>query len=352
MGLKEIRRNIDILDSKILKAINDRMEQALLASKYKTQVEDQERENELLGRIRKNLGRLIDPDYCEKLYLDILDKSKFLQRQNFKLIGFQGDHGAYSEAASKHWDSSHVPVPCRDFADVFDGVSSGKFDYGMVPVENTLGGVVGQVDDLLINTDLNVVGAIDFPVHHCLLTLPGTDYRDIRVVYSHAQALAQCRSFLSRNKLELSPYYDTAGAARWLIEEQQSGSAAIASKLAAELYNLEVIKENIEDVATNSTRFFIVSKEENKNGGAKGSIIFSTEHKAGALFKVLEYFAKAEMNLTRIESVPSTPGDFAFFIDFVAEDREDEAREILEKISKMTTDFKILGFYNERRVVE
>ena len=350
MSLKKIRENIDFLDSKILKLLNDRMESALMAKKFKPRIEDSEREKELLSRIRRKSAGLINAEFMEKIYREILKESKNLQQNEYKLIAFQGEHGAYGEVASRQWDSDLIPMPCNEFVDVFEGVKSGSHDYGIVPVENTLGGVVGQVNELFINTDLNVVGAVDLPVHHCLLALPGTDHREIHSVYSHSQALAQCRHFLARNKLEPVPYYDTAGAAKMLAERRPKASAAIASSLAADLYDLEVIKEAIEDLNRNMTRFLVLSKEENREEGDKCSIIFATEHKAGTLFRVLEVFAKENINLTRIESVPNEPGNYAFFLDFMGSSKEERVLEALKEVEKITADFRLLGCYKERKV--
>ena len=285
-----------------------------------------------------------------RIYIEILKESKNLQQNEYKLIAFQGEHGAYGEVASREWDGELIPMPCNEFVDVFDGVKSGSHDYGIVPVENTLGGVVGQVNELFINTDLNVVGAIDLPVHHCLLALPGTDHREIHSVYSHSQALAQCRHFLARNKLEPVPYYDTAGAAKMLAESRPKASAAIASKLASELYDLEVIKEDVEDLDRNMTRFLVLSKEESREEGDKCSIIFATEHKAGTLFRVLEVFAEKNINLTRIESVPNEPGNYAFFLDLMGSSGEERVINALKEVEEITANFRLLGCYKEREV--
>ncbi len=351
MNLKEIRKKIDLLDSKILKLLNDRMEQGLMAKKFKPRTEDTEREKEILNRIRTNSRGLIHAEFIENIYIEIIKESKILQRRDYKLIGFQGEHGAFSEVASKEWDGELIPVSCSKFADVFEGVESGPYDYGIVPVENTLGGVVGEVNELLINTMLHVVGAIELPIHLCFLALPGTDHREIRTVYSHPQALAQCLRFLARNKLEPVEYNDTAGAARMLAEKQLKTSAAIASKLSAELYGLETIKEDIEDLERNMTRFLVLSKKENREWGNKCSIIFSTEHKAGTLFSVLEVFARENINLTRIESIPNEPGNYAFFLDFIGSNKNDKVLKALEKVKKITSNFKLIGCYKERKVV-
>jgi prephenate dehydratase/chorismate mutase/prephenate dehydratase len=349
MNLETIRKNIDLLDSEILKLLKDRMEQ--LTKKFKSQIEDSQRENEVIERIRNNSTGLIDADFIEKIYIEIIEESKNLQQNDWELFAFQGEHGAYSEVASRKWNSDFIPIPCREFADVFEGVKNGIYDFGIVPVENTLGGVVGQVNELLINTDLNFVGAVELPIHLCLLALPETDHREIHAVYSHPQALAQCRQFLARNKLDPIQYQDTAGAAKMLMETRPKASAAIASKLSAELYNLEILKENIEDLDRNLTRFIVLSREKNPEEGDKCSVIFSTEHKAGTLFRVLEVFAKNNINLTRIESIPDEPGNYAFFVDFVGSNKDKNVVEALDELKEITRNFRLMGCYKERKVI-
>jgi len=351
MNLKKIRENVELLDFKILKLLNDRMELALMAKRFKSQIEDKEREKELLEKIRRNSTRLINGEFIERIYIEIIEQSKNLQRKDYNLIAFQGEHGAYGEVASREWNSDLIPIPCSESAEVLEGVETGLYGYGVLPVENTLGGVVGQVNELLINTDLNVVGAVELPIHLCLLTLPGTDHREIRAVYSDSQALAQCRHFLARNKLEPVQYYDAAGAAKMLAEKAPKASAAIASELSAELYNLEVIKEDIEDLDRNMTRFLVLSKEGNTEEGDKCSIIFSTEHKAGTLFRVLEVFARQDINLTRIESISHEPGNYAFFMDFMGSERDDKVVRALEEVEKITSSLRLMGCYKEKKVV-
>ena len=148
MSLMQIRKRIDHIDSKILKLLNDRMELVLMAKKFKSQIEDRQREKEVFERIRKNLTGLINAEFIEKIYTEIIKESKEVQRQDYKLIAFQGEHGAYCEVATREWNSDLITVPCSEFADVFEGVESGVYDYGIVPVENTLGGSVEQVNRL------------------------------------------------------------------------------------------------------------------------------------------------------------------------------------------------------------
>lgn len=353
MNLKDVRKKIDLIDSQILKLLNDRTEYALISKKFKKEIQDDEREKQILERIARKSSSLINKISIAKIYDLILKDSKLSQEKNHKLIGFQGAHGAYSEIAAKAWQEECISIPCIAFADVFSGVEDGYFDYGVVPVENTLGGVLGDVNQLLINTNLKVVGAMDLDVHHCLLALPDADHREIREVYSHSQALSQCKNFLERSKLQGVPYYDTAGSAKYIADEQKRFSAAIASRFCAELYDLEVLKENIEDIPSNKTRFLIIAKEEGKEEvqekASKCSIIFSTVHKAGTLFRVLELFAKSSINLSRIESVPGKPGDYVFFLDFEGSSSDAKIVKVLNELKEMTTDLKLLGCYQEKK---
>ncbi len=350
MNLQTVRKQIDLLDSRIVKLLNNRMELALMARRLKTRVEDSKRENEILERIRKNATGLVHAELMEKLYEEILRESKNLQKKDFRLLAFHGEHGSYGEVAAREWDENLIPMPCTQLVDLFEGIQSGLYDFGIVPVENTLGGVVGQVNEFLIQAELYVVGAVELPIHHCLLTLPGTDHRELRVAYSHSQALAQCRQFLARNNLEPNPYYNTAAAAKMLSESRPKAAAVIASRLCADLYELEIIKENIEDFERNITRFLVLSGKESQEEGEKCSIVFSTEDKAGVLFRVLEVFAKRDINLTRIESVPMGPGNYAFFLDFVGSDRDENIVGAVEEVKSITTTFKLVGCYKERTV--
>ncbi|MBI4713302.1 MAG: prephenate dehydratase, partial [Planctomycetes bacterium] len=213
--------------------------------------------------------------------------------------------------------------------------------------ENSLEGAVTEVNDLLVGTELKIVAEVKLPIHHSLLSLPETDYREIKAVYSHPQALAQCRGFLSRNNLEPVPFYDTAGAAKMISETRPKAVAAIASRHCAELYDLEIIKDEIEDDKSNFTRFLVLANESAKESGNKCSIVFSTKHEAGTLFAVLKIFSDAGINLTRIESRPirTDPGKYAFFLDFQGSDRDQKVVRALAEAKQKSVMFKLLGCY-------
>ncbi|MCX8022086.1 MAG: prephenate dehydratase [Syntrophorhabdaceae bacterium] len=349
--LAAIRQRIDMIDGEILGLLNQRMELALRAKRFKKSITDEEREREVFKFVRSFSHNTLTPQFSERLYREIIEESKRIQERDLKIIGFQGEHGAFSEVASLQYDPSLVPVACKEFYQVFYEVETGLLDYGIVPVENSLEGAVTQVNDLLIETKLKIVGEINIPIHHALLTLPDVEYRDLKVVYSHPQALAQCREFILRHKLEARPYYDTAGAAKMLARERPEACGVIASRLCADLYRLEVIKESIEDHPSNMTRFIVLSKHQEVEEGDKCSIIFSVKHEAGALFSVLRLFSEANINLTRIESRPTRNnlGSYIFFSDFEGSDKDPKVKEVLKKIRENTITCKFLGCYKSHK---
>jgi len=347
MKLDEIRHKIDRIDRELLVLLQERMGLALRSKKFKASISDPRREEDLLSRAERLNLDLVERSFTRQLLQTIIQESKRLQEEDRKLVAFQGEHGAYGEVASRKLVPNGAYIPCLEFVDVFRGVEEGELDLGVVPVENSLEGAVTQVNDLLTTTELKVVGEVKVPVKHCLLATRGTDYREIRVVYSHPQALAQCRGFLMRNKLEPHPFYDTAGAAKMLARESPKASAAIASRLCAELYDLDVIKAGIEDGSSNSTRFLLLAREAYPGRGDKTSTIFAVPHEAGKLYDVLRLFAEADINLTRIASMPlrSDPGNYSFFLDFEGSQQDEQIADVLGKMEKLAIGMKLLGSY-------
>ena len=343
----QIQRKMNKIDRELLVLLQERMGLALRATKFTEPAVGNDLETDMLARAERLNLDLIGSTFTRKLLKTIAAESLRLQDESRTLVAFQGEHGAYGEVASRRLIPDGAYIPCLEFIDVFRGVEREHFDLGVVPVENSLEGAVTQVNDLLTTTDLKVVGEVKVPVKHCLLACEATDYRDIRQVYSHPQALAQCRNFLMRNKLEPHPYYDTAGAAKMLARENPRSAAAIASSLSAELYGLEIIKEGIEDSPANSTRFLLLAREPYAEKGEKTSIIFAVPHKAGRLFAVLQLFAEAGINLTRIASMPlrSDPGNYSFFLDFEGSEKDKEIAAVLKKVKALTIWLKFLGSY-------
>jgi prephenate dehydratase/chorismate mutase len=352
VNLQNIRNLIDEIDGEILGLLNERMELALRTTKLKDAVLDAEREKQVLDEVARrsrDYNPLVPGEVILSIYKEIIKASRGIQEEKRHLIGFQGEHGAFGELAARRADPALVPIPCIEFADVFDGVENGWLDFGIVPVENSIGGAIDDVNRLMIQRNLGVTGAVKLRITHCLLTLPETHYQDIRVIYSHPQALSQCRNFIERHQIEARPYYDTAGAARMLTKEKLKRTAVIASELCAGLYNLEIVKDRIEDHPFNYTRFLVLSKAPRTGPADMGSVIFSTPHKAGALFGILEIFARANINLTRIESFPyqDDPSQAVFFLDFRHDDILNTIDPVLDEVRKRTAMFRFLGSYKE-----
>lgn len=347
MNLEEIRRRIDKVDRELLVLLQERMGLAIRAKKFKTAVVDAQREETVLARAERMHLDLVQGSFARQVLGTIIKESRRLQQEDRPLVAFQGESGAYGEVACRHLVPGGAFIPCMEFVDVFEGVRQGHLDLGVVPVENSLEGAVTQVNDLLTTTDLNVIGEVRVAVNHCLLAAEPLDCGDIRVVYSHPQALAQCQRFLLTNRMEARPYYDTAGAAKMLARENPRAAAAIASELCAELYDLHIIARGIADGATNSTRFLLLDRAPYSGQGNKTSIIFATAHEAGRLFNVLRLFAEANINLTRIASMPlrSDPGNYSFFLDFEGGIHDAHVARVFEQLALMGIAVKCLGSY-------
>jgi len=264
-----------------------------------------------------------------------------------KRISFQGERGAYSEAASVSFFEDEIEtIPCPTFADVLKNTENGTSDYSILPVENSLEGSVGESNDLLLSTKLHVTGEIYNRIHHCLI---GTGaIGDIDTIYSHPQALGQCRQFIQENSLKTIPSYDTAGSVKIIKELNKNNVACIASKNAAEIFDVPIIQEGIEDNANNYTRFLIFSKEKsNATENSKTSIIFSVKHESGALYQIINEFYQQKINLTKIESRPNknTAWEYNFYVDFEGHQDDSTIKDVLQKLSGNTTFLKILGSY-------
>jgi len=279
----------------------------------------------------------------------VLNKKSKAGKQKVKTVAFQGERGAYSESAVYQFFGADTEVkPCRDFKDVFESVKQQEVQAGVVPVENSIEGSVNQNYDLFFNYDLKVCGEVIVKIVHCLIVNPGTSLASVKAVYSHPQALAQCRSFLERLNLELIPTYDTAGSVKLIKEKKLINAAAIASERASELYSMQIVARDIADNKENYTRFFVLSNEESPvTGRDKTSIIFSATHEPGALYHALGEFAKRNINLTRIESRPTkkTPWEYNFYLDFDGHKSEPQCAEALMALKQYATFVKILGSY-------
>jgi prephenate dehydratase len=265
---------------------------------------------------------------------------------NDKIVAFQGEHGAYSEIAARKFFPDSKLVPMKLFQDIFDALHSNSIDGAVVPIENSIEGSVNEIYDLLLDIEKKIAGEIFLKINHCLITLPNNT--TITKVLSHPQALAQCRNYIKKRNLDSIPAYDTAGSVRLIKEKQILDAAAIASKNAAEFYDMKILDQNIEDMKNNFTRFLILSDEKTSpTKNDRTSIIFGLKHTPGSLFSVMQEFNNSKINLTKIESRPTKekPWEYNFYVDLEGHIEEDNIKKTLNKIEKKCTFIKILGSY-------
>lgn len=262
-------------------------------------------------------------------------------------VSFQGERGAYSEAAAKAFFNMEINVvPLPTFAKVLENTIQDKTEYSILPVENSLEGSIGESYDLLYSTSLNAIGEIYHRIEHCLIGNGSLD--EIDTVYSHPQALGQCRNFIEKHNMKTVPSYDTAGSVKIIKELNKKNIACIASKDASKIYNMPVISENIANNLNNHTRFLILSKNSKEETGKdKTSIIFSIKHEPGSLYRIIEKFYHYNVNLTKIESRPTKANtwEYNFYVDFEGHAKNSKIAEMLVKIKDETLFMKILGSY-------
>jgi prephenate dehydratase len=266
-------------------------------------------------------------------------------------IAFQGELGAHSHLAIKSRYPLAEAVPCPTFEDAFSAIEDGSCDLGMIPVENSIAGRVADIHHLMPHADLSIIAEHFEPVHHQLLALPGVKLSDIKIARSHPMALGQCRNFLRAKGIRSVVATDTAGSARELKDSQDRNSAAIASRLAAQLYGLETLAADIEDAKHNTTRFLILSKtpEWPKVGTVpcKTTFVFEVRNVPAALFKAMGGFATNGVNMTKLESY-MLDGSFTatqFYADVDGHPEDRSLKLALEELNFFSTHVKILGVY-------
>lgn len=270
-------------------------------------------------------------------------------------VAFQGEHGAYSEeACQQHFGADVTTLPCRTFEEIFDAVDSGAADFGAVPVENSTAGSINKSFDLLLEHDLKVHGEILLRVRHNLLVAPGHT-GPISQVRSHPQALAQCESYLNRHKYAAVPWYDTAGSAKDLAASPMEGVAVIASRLAAQVYGLEIVDEGIEDMPNNYTRFFVVGRGEPLLAPrSKTSLVFAVPNTPGSLYHALGELATRNVNMTKLESRPrrNRPWQYVFYVDLDGHWQEGNISAAIVGLLSRAAFVKLLGSYPAAQPLE
>lgn len=268
-------------------------------------------------------------------------------------VSFQGEPGAYSEGAIlAFFDGTPdiVPVPCHSFDEAFAALERDEVNAAVLPVENTLGGSIHRNYDLMLRHNFHIIGEINFPINHQLMALPGVRLSDIELVWSHPQALAQCEFTIDKLGVAREATYDTAGSAKMVRTQERADVAAIASRRAAEVYELNILIEDIKDEPDNITRFVVLSKKPVSvplDTPAKTTIVFSLKNQPGVLFKALSVFALRDLDLTKLESRPlrGKRWRYLFYLDVAANVDDERLQNSLNHLSEISTFQRVLGTY-------
>ncbi|AFJ01311.1 Chorismate mutase I / Prephenate dehydratase [Methylophaga frappieri] len=352
-ALQNVRQEIDALDEKIQTLINARTALAHQVAEIKQQQADQsdfyrpEREAMILRRVmERNTGPLPDKEMA-RLFREIM--SACLAAEKPLSIAYLGPEGSFTQSAAlKHFGGSAELLPVSTIANVFSAVETEHACYGVVPVENSTEGMVSHTLDRFISSSLKINGEVSLRIHHYLLG-KGENLSDVKTVYAHPQALAQCRQWLGDQlpQAALIPLDSNAEAAR-RVSTMDETAAAIAASNAAEIYNLTVLANNIEDEAGNTTRFLVIGRQDvGPSGADKTALLVSTKNKPGALQKLLQPLAENQISMSRIESRPSRKGiwEYVFFIDIEGHSQDSAVADALAKLESESSMFRVLGAY-------
>jgi len=267
-------------------------------------------------------------------------------------ISFQGEPGANSDTACRNMFPDMQPLPCATFEDAFNAVETGKADLGMIPIENTIAGRVADIHHLLPESRLHIIGEYFLPIHFHLMVQPGMKRADIKSVHSHIHALGQCRKYIRKNGWKPMVAGDTAGAARLISEQGDGTMAALSPPLAARLYNLEVIEENVEDTESNITRFVVLTRSKgwverrSPDAAMMTTFMFRVRNVPAALYKAMGGFATNGVNMTKLESYQL--GAFTatlFYADIEGHPDDPSVKNALEELRFFSKEVRILGVY-------
>lgn len=349
MTLEVLREKIDSIDTKLVKLLNERTRQALEIGKLKQKsgkgIYVPAREKAVFARVvASNKGPLSDKS-LRAIYREIMSAALSLEKK--LKVAYLGPPSTFShQAARSRFGGSVDYLSCETISDVFDSVEKETADYGVVPVENSTEGAVTFTLDRLAETSLKICAELYLPISNSLLAR-GPRER-IKKLYSHPQVLGQCRQWLQREMsgVEIIPVASTARAAELAAHEKNAG--ALSSQLAAEIYGLETLESDVQDLSGNTTRFLVIGHDQNMpSGDDKTSLLFALQHRAGALYGALESFKKFGLNMTKIESRPSRSKrwEYYFFVDVAGHAEDVRVKKAMADIARHCAMITILGSY-------
>lgn len=352
LSLAELRRQIDAIDDQVLALLNRRAGCAQQVAETKQAMGETgtfyrpERETEVLRRIAANNTGPLSNDTVVRFFREVMSACLALEKP--LTVAFLGPAGTFcQQAAYKHFGHAVLVEPCPTIGEIFRAVEGGTCQFGVVPVENSTEGVIAHTLDSFLNSPLLIAGEVALRIHHNLMGKQA-DLAKIRKVYSHQQSLAQCRQWLDRHLPQAERFSASSNAEAARLAGLEEDSAAIAGEVAAELYGLSILARHIEDEADNTTRFLVVGKQAvGPTGADKTSLLISTRNSPGALYSVLEPFARHGISMSKIESRPSRRGvwDYVFFIDLCGHRQDEALAQALQELEKEVLMLKVLGSY-------
>lgn len=348
--LKDLRDEIDALDDRIMEFLNRRaalvIEVGRLKSAKKGEFHVPSREREIYDRLTANNRGPFPNEGLRSVFREIISASLALEAP--MKVAFFGPKATFTHlAAMQQFGLSAELVPQKSIPAVFEEVGKGRAQYGVVPVENSTEGMVSHTLDMFMESDLKINAEVLLEIHHYLLSRTGR-LEDIKKVYSHLQPIAQCREWLAEN-LPNIPVVDVASTAvaAQIVSEDYT-AAAIASELAASMYDLKIVRERIEDQVNNFTRFLVIGKKLAESSGEdKTSLMFSVKDEVGILYRMLEPFAKRGINLSKIESRPlkKKAWEYIFFLDLMGHIADPVIAEAVQELKQCCQFVKVLGSY-------
>lgn len=379
MEIGQLREEIDVIDKEMLSLFERRMQVSTQIAEYKRQnnlpVYDGKREREKIAKVADSASEGMK-DYAKNFMTELMDFSKCYQRQvlNKKdelaeqieeaiansdkmlpegpLVACQGVEGAYSQIATDRMFSSPNIMYFGNFEGVFAAVDQGLCKYGVLPVENSTAGSVNKIYDLMMKYNFYIVKGLRLKIDHNLLVNPGVKKSDIKEIFSHEQAIAQCSEYLKQfpDDVKITVCENTALAAKMVSESGRTDAAALSSRFCADLYGLKMLEKAVQDRDNNYTRFICISKKLQILPGAdKTSVMMVIGHKPGELYKILSKFYMLGINLTKLESRPISERDFEFMFYFDLETSvySEKFIHLMSELNERCEEFKYLGSYLE-----
>jgi len=348
--ISTLRNQIDKLDRRLWQILSERMDITVQIKRLKNEVTDPAREEIVLARAKAVSQGLLSGEFCSHLMKQIVQECTRLQKEPLTLASFRGLHGSFGELAVHEFDKKAAAIPNLELSEVFKSVIAGTTDFAVVPLEGAVDETESDVLHLFIDSGLFINAEVLVNVSHALLISPGTSHRELQEAYSSVASLSRCSSFLKRNRLISKPVVESTAAAQMLARGEIDGAAVISNAYAASLYGLEILKDGIDDRLNQQIRYVVVGKTPTEEKGNRCSITFDIAHQSGSLQEILGVFSSEKINLLSIQSIASAKShsSIAFALDFKGSDKDDKVSNAIEKVSKLTSNLRLLGCYHSK----